>query len=257
MRKCNTKVPKKLSNKVCVRKKSMGGHKNTFINDYSSGGVHCGKLINHREYDFFVDINNTRDPILKFMPKFYGSCEYQGREYIVFENLFNSLKSNIKFIDLKIGHKTAYYPDSDYIKSIRHGIMDRYLSTTKEYGYRVEGINFNVGGRKITSKHARHNIKNDELWDSFFGGNRSLRNKIIRKLRELLVILEDNVKRRGNRFGFIGSSILMAHDGTRVVLKIIDFAHSYYDRSSFTKELAIDFYDSVYNLLDSILLNSQ
>lgn len=248
---CRTNIPKSLKKKVCVKKKYMGGHKDSIINHVSGNQVRCAKLVNEREYEFILKIE--KDPIKKYIPKIYGICTHNNKEYLILENVFSPLlPKKYKFIDIKIGHRTAYYPDSDYLKNIRHGVMDRYLSTTKRYGYRVEGLNFKINGRHIKSKHRRHNITNQELWSNFL--TPKIKPKLLRKLKELLSILESNINRRSKRFGLLGSSLLIAHNNDKVVLKIIDFGRSFYDRSKFTKKLAIDFYESVLNLYQTIQL---
>lgn len=246
---CNVKIPKKLKSKGCVKRKYMGGHKKYFVNHRVGNKVHCGKLLSKDEYNFFKYIH--RNPKFKeYFPEIYGVCDYGGREYMVIENLFSTLGDKFKFVDVKLGTKTAFRKDSSVVHSLRHVMLDKYLSTSGEYGFRVEGLNFKIKNKDVKTKNQRHHILPGELWDAFIPRNKKMRKKFIDKIGEALMMLHRNML--DTKFGLIGTSILIAHDDKKVIVKFIDFGHSYVGNTKFIKKIAANMYMGLLGLYYSI-----
>lgn len=257
MIKCNTEIPhNKQGYKKCVNKKFMGGHKNSFINHYNNNIVYCGKLINSNEYIFYNYLEKNKK-IKKYFPNFYGLCNKDKKIYIIIENIFKNLKSDFKFVDIKIGHKTAYKEDSGRIKSFRHDILDKYFSTSTKEGFRIEGLNFKINKKFINTKLKRHTITPLDLWKSLlYKSSTKTTNKLVIKLKEMLNMLYINLFNK-NKFAFIGASVLIAHDNNKVVIKLIDFTHSFFGSNNFNNKLAKDLYFGVLNLYQSLLYYKQ
>jgi len=249
---CNVNIPPNRKYKKCVDKKFMGGHKNAFINHYSEGVVYCGKLLNNKEKQFYNYLS-TRPEIKRFFPNFYGLCKKNKNDYMIIENVFMKLKPDYKFVDLKIGHRTAYSIDSGIIKNKKHNIMDKYLSTTSKEGFRIEGLNFKINNKFVNSKIKRHSINPTNLWKSLLiNSSTKLIDKLLSNLKKIINMLYKNLFNK-NKFALIGTSILIAHDNNNVIVKLIDFSHPFFGSNDFNDALAEDMYFSVLNLYQSLL----
>jgi hypothetical protein len=161
---CDTFIPKKLTNKTCV-KEGAGGHKDVIINTVMGDKVHCAKKYNLYESEFYEKLKiikgNKNIPttvINNVFPKFYEYCTFSDSKYFIIENLIGSLGKNVRFVDIKIGYKSSIRNEAGWVKYMRHNIIDKHFSTSGNYGFRMEGTNIDY------SKKFKHPSE-DEIWD--------------------------------------------------------------------------------------------
>ena len=252
---CKTSVPEKCSKNACL-KPGMGGHKGAFINvmlNPKTCRVACGKVIKRSsidEFQFYKDLNDLMKlpdfkPLRPMIPKVFlkQTCSQNQNDYFVIENL---AKGNSKLLDFKIGYKSAFKFKSGFFKSQRHSVLDKFFSTSRKFGFRLEGateidkiLDADRDYRYYENKlkmpfrkkklglYTRHPFI---IFENFFE-SRAEAEKILRKLKRFeknfLIPNQKNAEAGVLSIGFIGASLLLSNgpDGDRDVdVKLIDFA---------------------------------
>lgn len=238
---CNTDVTKFSENKKCI-KNEMGGHKGDVINVVEGDKIYCGKKIKikngqeqFREYRFYLQMKSLikYDGLSiiwnQYLPNILiPLCKLESN-YMILENVFSVFgDNNFDFLDIKLGPKSAFFHDhNNKIKSIKHNMLDNVLTTSSTYGFRIEGGNITKNGKKM-SKSDKQKTLPPNLWKWFFSSDLKtidFKTQIQEKLVGLKALLKINSE--NPLFGSVGSSILIAHDGTKSIIKLIDFGHGY------------------------------
>jgi hypothetical protein len=239
----NTCTQLKINSIPCISKK-MGGHEGAFINISSTNKKHylCGKkFINDskKEYKFYLELNKyvkeNKLPknYLNAFPKLYSTklCTLNGNKYFQIENLrAKAGGADVKTLDFKIGRYTARKFNSNLKKELRHSFINKFLSTSRNLGFRLEGGNvtrLNTGIKKI-NKISLYSMKPDEIFNQFFK-NKTKAKELLNSLKKLWTqfFYPNFLNAINNKlsFGFIGSSILIVSGNKRTFAKIIDLAH--------------------------------
>jgi len=219
-----------ITNPNTCQNKESGGHQNTI---FSIDKTKCAKkiILTNLEILFYKNMNNLNNTLLQnFIPKVYGICEIKGNNYVVIENLKYGFKKPLS-IDIKFGFKTSskqimqaqkYNLISKNIKSLRHLFLDKTLSNSSKFGFRIEGANLD---KPLTKNRLMIQNVYKVLYNFFSHDkdNKAL-NSFITKLYELISDVSSNDD--FNKFLFIGSSILFTYDATnpeKTSCKLIDF----------------------------------
>lgn len=210
--------------------KESGGQQNTI---FSIGTTKCAKKVNltYPEILFYKKFKNLNTTLLQnFIPKTYGLCVNKNNNYIVFENLKYGFEKPLS-IDIKFGFKTSngkimniqkYNIISKSIKTLRHLFLDKVLSSSSIYGFRIEGATLD----KPIPKYRLMKLNVYKVLYNFFShdvNNKAL-NSFINKMYELIDDVNNNDD--FNKLIFIGSSILFTYDATNpenTSCKLIDF----------------------------------
>jgi hypothetical protein len=219
-----------ITNPNYCQNKESGGHQDTIL---SVGKIKCAKKIklSDPELLFYKKINKLDTTFLQnFIPKVYGICEFKGNNYIVIENLKYGFEKPLT-IDIKFGFATSsskiikihkYNIISQTIKSLKHLLLDKALSSSSKFGFRIEGANLDkpLTKRRLMSQNVYKVLYNFFSHDK---DNKAL-NSFIIKLYELISDVSSNDD--FNKFLFIGSSILFTYDAAnpeKTRCKLIDF----------------------------------
>lgn len=226
---------------------SMAGHEGAFINIHEQNQSYCGKSIaseeGRREYEFLKRLY-TQKEWRPFIPNLYNygrdTCLYNGKRYMIMDNMLKGLVGSsdyggdIKFLDIKLGRYTSSYAEQRFIrkqnlrkrvnKNIKHAFLDS-ISGSVERGYRIEGLNFPIQGvryKKGTTDFLK--INPILVIKTFMPKNIKLRKDILKKLYTITKLYFQ----KEDQWSSTGSSLFIAHDEKKAIVKMIDFAHAYY-----------------------------
>jgi hypothetical protein len=261
--KCKTKIPSKLNNKVCVRP-GMGGNAEMINHTISTKEVACAKKYDKHEVYFYKTMNRYRKQktiksLIPYLPKYHGECTAHDEVFFVMENLVKT--SSSKFMDLKIGYKSALRKESNWVKYTRHYFIDHLFSISSNYGFRLEGVNFQVKKTRSTGKtqligdkkYGRYVYHPLDIFQSFFDSksDRSKENSVSKTISQIkdmvnnfarpnLRIIKGHLKqfpKKGIKdsnisgsnllgIGLIGASLFIIKEPRKLPkVKLIDFAH--------------------------------
>jgi hypothetical protein len=266
---CQTKIPKKLKDNVCIRP-GMGGNAE-MINHVIGTEVACAKKFDKHEVYFYETMNKYKNQktiksLIPFLPKYYGTC-IQDNVYFVMENLVKNKKT--KFMDLKVGYKSSLLRESDWIKYTRHYFIDHLFSISSSYGFRLEGFNFPIEKKRPTGKtqlvgnkkYKRYVYHPLDIFEAFYDSKENSKEKSVKRTIEQIEKMVSNFARPNLRIikthlninevspreltnksnlvgiGFIGMSLFIVKDPHRLpIVKLIDFAHPTIITSKSTKK---------------------
>jgi len=249
----------------CVES-GMGGQTGSFINvPIQKNGkciIECGKKIQGdsiREHEFYKYLySDTSIPYINafrnFTPIFHGTILENGKEYFILENIKRLVGDNPLTLDFKIGFQTAFVRNKGIVGRTRHEVINRYLSTSRKYGVRLEGATGKFeqpkislydtlinqakqrngsGYKKIPGKKQKlFNLIPSFIFDIFFQGDTPQIQTISNTLQEMEErFITPNFKGgmdNQDAIAFIGSSLLLSRGSDGAVLKLIDFAHPFW-----------------------------
>lgn len=214
--------------KNLCQSKLSAGHFNTI---FSIDKKYCAKQLTNKKSLEYLFLKENQINFKSFIPKLIGTCLYNNKEYVIIENLKYNFKNPIE-IDIKIGNKTVSKKilkiknkKMKSLKLLKHKLLDKHLSTSNKFFFRVEGMNSDKKYKKMTLKkmkpHKSLNIylKNDN-------NNLALKS-IIRKLENFYKLI---LSKKFDNYIIIGSSLLIIYDQynpKKTNVKIIDFNNSY------------------------------
>lgn len=238
-------------NKIKKTKKCKPPTKHNYCQDSSSGG-HQGTIFSidnkrcikqmtsmNNEIKFYEKHNElvkNNITILKdFIPKYDGICSLKDKEYFIMENLKAGFKKPLA-IDIKIGYETVSKTIIKqktkklfliYSKLFKHYILDKALTKTSKYGFRIEGASLpsNIKLKKMDIMRANY----DTIFNYYFEND--INNDALTNFINYLQKLEDAMKSQDlSRYFFIGASLLFIYDGENhskyPIMKLIDFENS-------------------------------
>jgi len=233
-----TKTCKKPTSINYCQNKSSGGHQGTILSINKKTCIKKLTKIN-KEIIFYNEhkelIDNKITLLQDYIPKYDGICLFNNNKYFEMENLKSSFKQPLS-IDIKFGYKTAHKQIIKtktsnkfkiYSKLSKHYILDRLLSNSHKYGFRIEGVSLPNTIKLKKSTIMKSNL--NTIFDYYFinDKNNIILNDFINKLTELSKTIEHY---DFNRYLFVGASILFTYDGLNIsknpTLKIIDFDNS-------------------------------
>lgn len=125
-------------------------------------------------------------------------------------------------LDIKLGKSSASKRELQdkaglmkaVLKKQRHKVLDR-LTNSHLFGFRIEGVS-GWSGKKLDLMRA----PTQDIWKMFFP-NESIKTKVLQQIAKIIQIVEQH----RDQLYMIGSSILILHDNSKVVVKLIDFEH--------------------------------
>lgn len=203
-----------------------------------------------RELGFYQEVNDTSASpevaeFLSYIPQFFGTCNKNGGEYMMIENLIGSMKKPC-IMDIKVGAKT-YGPDASEAKKVQ---QDAKFSGTKiPFGFSVLGMSVYQGENKeevlVKSKDYGKGLNEEnitEFVNNYFDKDNAtskthiLLENIIEKLEKIQELFAKQTS-----FHIFASSILFVYDAAALideegseedikdgnVVKMIDFAHPF------------------------------
>lgn len=234
----------------------IAGHPGTILSPSEPNDIYIAKQLIQREYEFYKDLTlHCHDALLSFFPKYYGIAYSNGQPYLILENILHSmiLPSSI---DIKLGYRTF----DDYADSSKREMM--YIkdcsTTTCQLGIRISGVHFRDQDT-VFDKNACKEISSNEhslkqCISSFFFDTK-LRRMFLDMLNLLIQALSTS-----HELVLYSSSLLIAYDikdqdeYVDIRLKLLDFAHSHWGKSS-DYSIEHDILDPLYqlsNMLKSI-----
>lgn len=191
-----------------------------------------------REHQFYVqmfsdDVSNELQALRPFLPKFLGTCEYDGMQYLILENILREYKYPC-VIDIKLGRIT-YDPEATPEK------IERQIGKFQP----AAEIGFQLLGWKTYSpkeqtyiyhdKRCARSLTKDELlygMAQFFGAPEQDHRPYVQAVLERLLILKEIMSKQ-YEVVFIASSLLIVYDSEhrnngnniKVDVRLVDFAH--------------------------------
>ncbi|XP_049850596.1 uncharacterized protein LOC126323258 [Schistocerca gregaria] len=215
-----------------------------------------------REAEFYKHIFDSGSSFSALVPKFYGVEEVDGHPCIIIEDLTAGF-SKPSIMDVKLG-STSADPRDGILKQISMKSKDL-QTTTSTLGIRICGMskhdikeNKVIRRDKSWGKSISQSSMLDALKSYFLDGYRIRTDVIsgfIRELEKHLSWWEHN-----SEFHLISASLLFIYESdpvrsTKVVVKMIDLAHSIYPKK---KENQVDILfglDNLINFFNEILDN--
>ena len=153
-------------------------------------------------------------------------------------------------LDFKIGFKTAFLFDKGFIGNTRHQILDNYMSTSSQLGFRLEGATDIKIIKKLAKKYkkqsnykffsmeknlpkiALYNLNTYFVFEIFFEKNIKFAKKLLHELMTFWnKFVQPNIyaaSKGKESIGFIGSSILLVKGESDITFKLIDFSHPFW-----------------------------
>lgn len=175
-----------------------------------------------------LDKNLIQKLINDFLPKFYGTKQINGYDYIELENLgYNFIQPNMA--DVKIG-KVTYDPDADQEKIIRRS---KKWPPLKMVGYQFLGIKRNENGDQQLDRNYFRSLSINtyksaiyKFLPSSYKKRLQIIPKYIQKIDEIISWFQSQ-----NCIQFYASSLLLAYcsQNNDIAIKMIDFAHVFYE----------------------------
>ena len=229
------KIPTKIN--FC-QDKSSGGHQGTIFSITKTKCIKQLSTINN-EIKFYEKHNELiKDNIIllkDYIPQYDGICTLNNKNYFIMQNLKSGFKQPLA-IDIKIGYYTASKKILKnkkqstlkiYSKLFKHYILDTVISTSRKYGFRIEGVAL-PSDIKL-SKQEIMKLNYSKIFDYYFKND--IDNKALINFIEKLKIFYNVIKSKDfARYYFIGASILFTYDGMNSAhipsMKLIDFENS-------------------------------
>lgn len=166
----------------------------------------------------------------KFIPKTFNTCLINNNHYLVMENLKYGYERPLS-IDIKFGFNTSnkkIMKIKDYnfiqleIKTLRHLFLDKLMSHSSKFGFRIEGASLDkpIPKNKLMNRNVFKVLYNFFKYDK----NNIALNSFISNMQDLIYDVSNN--NDFNKFLFVGSSILFTYDASHPEknnCKLIDF----------------------------------
>eukprot|EP01017_Pseudomicrothorax_dubius_P021121 TRINITY_DN2282_c0_g2_i3.p1 TRINITY_DN2282_c0_g2~~TRINITY_DN2282_c0_g2_i3.p1 ORF type:complete len:314 (+),score=60.67 TRINITY_DN2282_c0_g2_i3:942-1883(+) len=134
------------------------GHEGTFL----IRGENILKVPKRPELEFYRDLANPQSKyagenatLKDLIPKFKGEETFNGKNYIVLQNLLRGLEKG-SIVDFKLG-KLTYFADSRPEKIARQ-IKKANKSTSSKLGFRISGFILKDGEGKISKRLLRSDV---------------------------------------------------------------------------------------------------
>eukprot|EP00924_Labyrinthula_sp_SR-Ha-C_P002349 augustus_masked-scaffold_16-processed-gene-1.4-mRNA-1 protein AED:1.00 eAED:1.00 QI:0/-1/0/0/-1/1/1/0/525 len=207
-----------------------------------------------KEVEFYQQIFGRKKYLLKkFLPKFYGVEEIDGKKFICLENLLYGFKE-ARILDLKMGQKT-YGEDASPEKIKKE---ENKYAFQKELGFRLTGMKTSKiktdrsYGLSLTPKDV------EETFKTFFSVDSKLKQKVLEKLIAQIEEIEICFKAEPI-WRFYACSLLITYEGSSAVeseevrVKLIDFAHVHEIRDDGVDDGFIHGLSKLTEILKSIL----
>lgn len=192
----------------------------------------------------------SQDLLLRdIIPKYYRQVDYQGEKFIELQDLLHGFQDP-HVIDIKMGTRT--FLESEVSKSVaRNDLYQkmiaidpnsptpeehklkavtklRYMqfrelqSASCEYGFRIEAMKCRGSSPVTDLKKMKSESEVMSTLNSFLGGRRDVRQKLVSRLSEIRSRIEQSEYFKSHEV--IGSSIFIIYDDVKVGAWIIDFA---------------------------------
>lgn len=217
-----------------------GGHGRIYKCTVFPGNVSCvAKPVDHMESKAYPLLAKT--PLKDYIPKFYGIHNFEGKDFIVIEDLVDGFKSP-SMADLKVG--TRHW-DLTASKEKVDGLIEKAKdSTTNTLGVRVIDVKMRRNKTVVKAWDRKQGLvlTEEQFKDTvleFLPGE--LKAKVHEKIQKLRDAYAESV-REFPGLRIYASSVLIGYDGdsilrekenktkdTEVRLALIDFAHMYLD----------------------------
>jgi len=239
------------------------------LESFSGAAGHCGGILkaeNGNLLKIFDEENSNEpvflsnlpsdDPLRPFTARFCGIREISGRKYLELENLTKDCIAP-SVMDIKLGKKT-FIPDpkntakredlflkmqkldptsltteelaSKTVTKCRYLQFRDDLSTTSEFGFRIEGISF---AKEVDLKFENpekvelQRMKKPEAmknFDNFMEANGLEKKHVVKEMEEFREAATKSEYLQNHQL--IGCSLLLIADSKILTLKLIDFAKS-------------------------------
>jgi hypothetical protein len=233
---------KKITKKNFCQDKGSGGHPNTIL---SINKHQCIKLLNTNFnmetnfYNKYKELPDNQKILSEYIPQLENMCIKDNKQYFIMENLKAGFINPIS-IDIKIGYKTTsgkilktkkvkYH--SYYIKKIKHFILDKIITNTSKYGFRIEGLT--LPDNIVMTKQQLMKQDFNKIFDIYF--SKDYNNYALKQFITKLQNFNDEIQsHKFNKFYLVGSSLLFIYEGTHkqdeklfnTKLNLIDFDNS-------------------------------
>ena len=220
----------------------QGGGHGRIMKCVVDGKINCiAKPIDHREKSAYEAIRGTS--LEEITPKYFGTYESCGTEYIIIEDLTAGFKSPC-IADFKVG--TRHYDLTATEEKIHYLVEKQKGSTTDSHGVRYIDIQTRREGALVSHFDRKQGLK-----ESFDGMSKKLIDFITpqhmdefrRQIRHIEQKLTENICRNPG-FRVYASSVLIAYDGDDASkplrCSLIDFAHLYVDIGEYSADSSYD-----------------